>query len=165
MQKVAKWQSEAFSHAGFASMYVAGTDRIIYRYPGDNAGCWPIRTGTTTTLRDAVTPVLDGATPWGWQGILFRVWTRSLFDAKALQKHFLVLCHERYEDEIYEPMRKSYINVGPDMDFTMLKFEIECLADQFGIRTMDEQNLFERLRKINDARKQKNRRLMEAALR
>ncbi len=165
MRKVAKWQAEAFSHAGFASMYVAGTDRVIYRGHGDNAGCWPIRTGTTTTLRDAVTPVLDGATPWGWQGVLFRVWTRSLCDAKALQQHFLALCQERYEDNVYEPMRKSYINVGPDIDFTMLKFEIEYLADRVGIRTMDEENLLERLSKINAARSKNNRRLMEEALR
>lgn len=146
-------------------MYVAGMDRIIYRYPGDNAGCWPIRTGHTTTLRDAVTPVLDGATPWGWQGIIFRIWTHSLYDAKALQKHFLALCQERYEDEIYEQMRKSYINVGPEIDFKMLKFEIEWLADRFGIRTMDKENLFERLEKINTARNENNRRLMEDALR
>jgi hypothetical protein len=163
--RVAKWQAEAFSHAGFASMYVAGMDQIMYRYPGDNMGCWPIRTGVSTTLRDAITPVLDGATPIGSQGIIFRVWTRSLHDAKLVQKHFSELCNERYRDGTFEQMRKSYIDVGPDINFQMLQFEIEWLADRFGIRTMEESDMLERLAKIDRGRRDRNNRLLEEALR
>ena len=154
-RRVERWQAEAFSFAGFASLAVFGATQPVPRDFGDNRGCWPIKTSTPTTLRDEITRKLEFASATYPQRLLFQIWTRSLFEAKQLQERFLGLCEERFSDGYYSLLRKDFIDVGPDVDFDMLYFEIQCIAQDFKIRVIEDEELDYLLQRVDHYRQKK----------
>jgi hypothetical protein len=108
---------------------------------GDNRLGWPLRFGMTERWDDTITPIMDTASPYHWQGVWFRVWAPTRPRARELLS-FLVDAlspSESFEsqpgtleDEIRrfirsDPARHAWHDVGPDFDLPMPDRKVEAL--------------------------------------
>jgi hypothetical protein len=136
--RVEEWVRKSITRQGYAALYVAGFKEIIPRNAGDNYGCRPIKIGVSIPFTDGITKYLDGASPLYWCGVLFRLWCESVPKAKALEQHVA-----RELKEQSDPLRKSWIDLGPELDVGQLQEAIRLLGEDFGIRTWTDKELVE----------------------
>jgi hypothetical protein len=130
-----------FQRWGIAALYIAGPKAPVPRGIGDNRLGWPLRFGITQSWGDTITPILDTASPYHWQGVWFRVWAPTgphartlltlLVDALAPSESFESQ-PGTLEDEIRrfiraEPARHAWHDVGPDFDLPMPDRKVEQL--------------------------------------
>lgn len=127
----------------FAALYVAGPKHPVSKRIGDNRGCWPIRFGVTQAWQDQITNGLDGASPLYWQGMLFRVWCATPASASVLES----LIREELPREM-EPLRKTWLDFGPELDVRRLEKAIRKIASDHNIRTWTDAEMVKYLQEI-----------------
>jgi hypothetical protein len=130
-----------FQRWGIAALYVAGPRAPVPRGIGDNRLGWPLRFGFTQSWGDTITPIMDTASPYHWQGVWFRLWVPTgphartlltlLVDALAPSESFESQ-PGTLEDEIRrfimaERARHAWHDVGPDFDLPMPDRKVEAL--------------------------------------
>lgn len=133
-------RKDAFARWGITALYVAGPKAPVPRGIGDNRLGWPLRFGTTKVWEDNVTDVMDGASPYHWQGVWFRVWTPTRPHARQLLTLLVDALSPSegfdsqpgsLEDEIRrfiraEPARHAWHDVGEDFDFPTPDRKVEA---------------------------------------
>lgn len=142
----------------FAALYVAGPAHPVSKRIGDNRGCWPIKFGVTQAWQDQITNMLDGSAPLYWQGMLFRVWCSTPTSAQLLES----LVRSDLPDD-WEPLRKAWVDFGPELDVTALEKAIRRIATDHNIRTWNDVELVKHLKSIEDQPRQKLTRMRQSA--
>lgn len=120
---------------GCAALCVSGTREVIPRKLGDNRGGRPIKLHISQNWDDTITPVLNGASPYHWQGLLYRVWFEGRPWARKMEEMVLdILEHDDFEVDQNERLRMAHIDIGPDHDpkkiYDLIRFKsaIEGIA-------------------------------------
>lgn len=134
-------QSE-FKRRGFTGLYIAGPDRVVPRYLGDNRGSRPIRFGITGNWEDTVTNTLDTGQWSCWAGVLFRVWCADRDAALRLEGAIEMYVADRYDAE---PMRKKWLDLGPDLDLNMFALDIRSVGERIAGRAWSDADLYHAL--------------------
>lgn len=141
-----RWPADlkrAFDHFAPAAVYVAGPREIIPRYMGDNMGGRPIRIGRTGSFKDTISSSLNSASPYWWQGVLFRVWLRHEVDAVILADHLPGLVAERGGKA-----RPGWLDLGVEADIDILELEAHDLARRLKMQAWDDDGLIDELNRI-----------------
>lgn len=132
------------------AVYAAGPDEVVSKRLGDNRGCRPMQFGITTSWTDIVTPGLNSKSYASWSGLLFRMWCSSTVKAKILLNLI-----DTEMDTLAVPMRKSWFDLGPELNIIRLEKAIRALADDLGIATWSDDELHKLLREKHAAEKQR----------
>lgn len=124
-----------FRLEGFAALYVAGTKDVVAKRVGDNQGSRPITLGVTKSWGDTITKHIDRHSPLWWNGVLFRIWCESEEHADLL--HRIVASYLQK----YDPLRKSWFDMGPAFSPAKFEWAIRKLAEDRRIRTWNDKEL------------------------
>jgi hypothetical protein len=100
--------------------------------------------------------MLDSASPLYWQGMLFRVWCASPSAAHLLEG--LVRSELPLE---WEPLKKTWVDFGPELDVPRLEKAVRAVASDHNIRTWTDAELVKHLKEIEKAPQNKIKRLRE----
>lgn len=118
-----------FRSEEFVGLYVAGARGPVAKSLKEQG--WPIRLGLTKAIEDTISPMMDTASPYWAQGVLFRVWVKGKMAAQILEKdtrNFLM----------GKEVRKGFYCMGPDFEPTKLESRIHALAAQRNIKAWDD---------------------------
>lgn len=142
-----RWRNNRWKRESpvFAALYAAGPKHPIPKRMGDNRGCRPVRLGVSQVWVDEITRKLDAGSPTHWQGMLFRVWCPSVTSAKILES--LV---KQDLSAGFEPMRKDWIDFGPNLDVPALERAIRRVASDHNIKTWTDAEILEHLKWIQN---------------
>lgn len=141
-----RYKEDGRSHKGdkFSALYVAGPKEIVARRIGDNRGARPIKVGVVESWKDEITRKLDAASPLWWNGVLFRVWCPSRRHADKLMRVIM----EELEDHS-DPLRKEWLDLGPQLNTQALESAIRLKAKDVGISTWNDVELVEHLKELS----------------
>ena len=128
---------------GYAALYVAGPDQVVFTRPAQNRGSRPLKIGVTTAWADTITNNLDSSSPFYWQGVLFRLWCSSVDKARMLES--LVAGHLKDHSD---PLRKSWADLGPDLDTKQFENAIRKLGKEYNVATWTDAELVAKLKDL-----------------
>lgn len=128
----------------FAALYAGGPGRAVPPTPEEgsrrisNMWWFPVRFGITSAWEDTVSNTLDTGSWSVASGVLFRIWTEGKPYAGKLE--------EIVADGLgAEPLRKAWLNLGPDASTDKLKEFILLTAKQRRVRAWDDVTLIQEL--------------------
>ena len=84
---------------------------------------------------------MEWASPFYWQGLLFRVWCSSPTRAQLLEALVKV-------EVEFNPLRKAWGNLGPNLDVKALELAIRQIAAGYNIQTWNDTELVAHLKKL-----------------
>lgn len=149
----------AFRQGRFVAIYLAGPADLVPRKMGDNYGARPVKIGHTSSYKDSISDVLDGASPFWEQRMFLRVWVSGKENAKTLEGHL----RGRWEGfSAISKLRKSWIDMGPDFDETLCELEIRGAAAVLGIKCWSDHELTLHLGEIVHAKMKRRAERMRA---
>lgn len=133
-----------FVAARFFALYAGGPGRLVPPTPEEgsrrisNAWWFPVRFGITGAWEDTVSNTLDTGSWSVASGVLFRIWTEG--------KPFAGKLEEAVIDALgADPLRKAWVNLGPDASTEMLKKTIIETAKARRVRVWDDVSLIQEL--------------------
>ena len=131
-----------FTQGKFAALYAGGPGQMVPAMPDpkrrSNAGLWPVRFGITSAWEDGVSNTLDTGSWLVPSTVLFRIWTEG--------KPFAGKLEEAVIDALKaDPMRKAWVDLGPDASTSKLKELIVLTAKLRRVRVWDDVTLIQEL--------------------
>lgn len=107
---------------------------------GHNRGCWPMRVATTSSWGDHISEAYD-KNPFVETRVQIRIWCKNEKDRDSLALKVAEMLGVMAEEAMGAQLRKSFHDVGPEIDLTMLEMQIHALAERIGIVVWDDDGL------------------------
>ncbi len=149
-----RWSREkkhAFREMGPAALCIVATDgpvsvvtydtggRVIGRF-GHNRGCWPARIAATAAWEDNISGAYD-KNPFVRTGVQIRVWCGDERRRDRLAEAVTGLLAEMSEEAMGQVLRSGFIDMGPEVDMSLLEMRIHDIAERLGFGVWDDEGL------------------------
>jgi hypothetical protein len=89
--------------------------------------------------------MLEFGSPLHWTGVLFRVWCPNLTSAQLLES----LVRTDLDDR-YDPLRKAWVDFGPELNVKELEKAVRFVAAEHNIPTWSDAELVKHLENISN---------------